>query len=483
MFEPEQTRGAFKHSAVECKSPVARVLTESSLDLEPPAEEFTEVVAFTEEQSESEQGRVSEDDPHDLAAPLGTIEEESELELERAIPDLDDPEVLTVTNKSGQRVKIRKGFSGARIVDLENRVDENELPIDSAHYHIPSTIVNEYDPHLATLTSHRGHKVRVKRNFQGARILDLENKVCAPHADLIGRTILEEGEFAFHSACPDPEDPEAVMVTHNPTGEHVKVRKTFHNAQVIDHLGNPVPSVPGIDRNKFDISRTVVDKEDVHIATLRHRLTDAHVRVRRNFRGAKIVDLERKAEFPKLREERVSSPQLSGTELPQEHAGWVATHIEDSRMFEKRYLGTLRDPARERLANLGSIISHLEEEKREFQSGVDSDEEFGPSSNSALKMNQSISSIASGVARRKRKKKKHRGLEQPSGRIKGLESIYLQRLETHKKAPSRELQKPHLQEFFEAEWEDNDFSLEPPQRAQYGPIQHAGDEIAFGRRK
>ena len=46
---------------------------------------------------------------------------------------------------------------------------------------------------------------------------------------------------------------------HKPTGEDVKVKKTFHGAQVIDEYGDIIPGVPFIDKNDYDIPKTIVD--------------------------------------------------------------------------------------------------------------------------------------------------------------------------------------------------------------------------------
>lgn len=48
---------------------------------------------------------------------------------------------------------------------------------------------------LATLTSRQGANVRVRRNFKGARILDLEKKAVEPNSHLIGESVKNENDF------------------------------------------------------------------------------------------------------------------------------------------------------------------------------------------------------------------------------------------------------------------------------------------------
>jgi hypothetical protein len=99
-------------------------------------------------------------------------------------------------------------------VDLENKVVDQLPPIDDTHFDLTQTIIDEEDIGLATLVSHQGEKVKVRRNFMGARVIDLEAKVHNDNAYLIGQTVTDEEEYKFEQALPDPEDPEVVVVTH-----------------------------------------------------------------------------------------------------------------------------------------------------------------------------------------------------------------------------------------------------------------------------
>ena len=234
---------------------------------------------------------------------------------------------------------VRKSFNGARIVDLDNN-PLDAPPIDSRDYNIPATIVDEKDVRFATLTAKTGKKVRVKRNFKGARIVDLERKAVHPGARLVGEVIRDEGDLHLRKARPDPQDPESIVVQHNPTGEQVRVTKSFHEAMVVDANGNAIPGVASIDRNNFDIPKTVVDQEDVHLATLMHKYTQARVRVRRNFIGARITDLESKAR---------AEPEPSEPEPPRVRRGWVEPPVRKEL-----------SPSRERLSGLADVINELE---------------------------------------------------------------------------------------------------------------------------
>jgi hypothetical protein len=260
---------------------------------------------------------------------LGTIEEEAEFDFERAIKDSDDPEVVTVPNlESGERFRLKKDFHGARIVDLENKVVESIPPIETSRYELPLTIVDEEDVHYATLTTHSGESVRVKRDFKGARIIDLEKRTSHPQAYLIGQSVQREEDFQFHNAVPDPDDPEVVVVMHNETGVDVRVRKNFNGARLVDPQGNVLQDKPPINRNDYDINSTEVEPEDVHLATLKHKTTAMRVRVRRDFRGAKIIELEKKSTGAAMRslyhdKSEPESPEFSQISLSQDDS-WRA---------------------------------------------------------------------------------------------------------------------------------------------------------------
>lgn len=99
---------------------------------------------------------------------------------------------------------IRKGFKGAKIIDLENKVQNNLPPIHSTReFDMSKTIIDEENVHLATLTTNKGDKIRVKRDFKGARILKLEEKARFNNAHLIGQTVNSEDDFQFQNAYPD----------------------------------------------------------------------------------------------------------------------------------------------------------------------------------------------------------------------------------------------------------------------------------------
>eukprot|EP00358_Blepharisma_japonicum_P004831 CAMPEP_0202942360 /NCGR_PEP_ID=MMETSP1395-20130829/2529_1 /ASSEMBLY_ACC=CAM_ASM_000871 /TAXON_ID=5961 /ORGANISM="Blepharisma japonicum, Strain Stock R1072" /LENGTH=703 /DNA_ID=CAMNT_0049638501 /DNA_START=542 /DNA_END=2650 /DNA_ORIENTATION=- len=562
----EDTKGEFEKSKKEYKIPVYRPTEQNyvPLNFNPRTEEWTELVAYTERGSEPEETEPNLEDqeilieeekvPETMAPPptpppppespskspnhYGTIEAEQELDFDKAFADSNDPEIVSVPHKpTGGRVRVRKDFKGARIVDLENKVIDSAPPIDPAKYDIPKTIVDENDVRYATLVTHSGEKVRVHRNFRGARIVDLEKKVNHPHAYLIGQSVKNESDFQFNNAYPDPEDPEVVVVMHNETGEDVKVRKTFHGAAMVDEHGNLIPNQPLIDRNDYDIGKTIVDKEDVHIATLSHKKTNARVKVRRDFRGAKIIDLERKAELPIGRHNIFSknepeplSPNGSDLDFKILDRGWMSPAHPDESSFDysrkpPRPQRTLNfggpreeNPERKNLETLAEIIQ--QEEKKgsrsdrkiftnDYKNQIESEgdepsfDSFGnefmmPISHNLdleypippdydftnpgmLEMNESVSSINSRNPRRRRRfKKKQQG--PVSSRMRQMEEIYLQRLEPGPRREPRPMFKEDIDEPEFEQWDRPDSGIERA-RGSERTLSSAGDEIVRGARR
>ena len=570
--EEPPRRGELFYSSIEYKIPMFKMEKQpfTPLNLDPRTEEFTEIIAFTEEDSEesmlaeeeeikaelkfeekkqeesnnkevsfsSESFHPEEQEPNmedleiiqdmestikhdsDSSEHLGTIEEENELELEKAIADVSNPEIVSVPHvETGRRVKIQKNFKGAKIVDLENKIIEKMAPINEENFDLPRTIVDEGDVRYATLTSKKGEKVRVKRNFKGARILDLEKRVANPNSFLIGKSVESEQEFQFQAAYPDPEDPEMVVVTHRETGEDVKVRKTFQDACVIDERGRPIPQAMPIDRLDYDIPKTIVDKEDVHIATLSHKVTSARVRVRRDFKGAKIVDLEKKTEaLPPARrknthltEDEVEksepeplSPDLSDLEFipfpEDEQDDWEIPRAKKAPQRPKMSAG------RERLADLAKIISEESKGIRMPQQdpydfpGIDSDEDFdympepeiphyrdldedfdteiNSRAESILEDSESYGNLR-GFGRKKNKKKPAKKFRPADAfRMKGLEEIYLERQGIKKKPGKNRFADDILEPDMEIDDFPQDFGYES---YRAGPLDRAGEEIVRGR--
>ena len=593
---PEEPK-EFETSITEYKDMISRPFAQVyvPLDIEPKTEEFTEIVAFTEEDERisdeeiiqevaNEENKVEEFDiEHEVEDPkqsrtnllqeepsqkslyndsgskspekelsqispeliqedikdgdkdLGLVNEEKDIDLDKAIADSKDPELITVINKqTGERITIRKGFKGARIVDLENKVIENIAPIDTNKYEVSRTIVDDTDVRFATMTGKGGEKVRVKRSFKGARIVDLEKKVAHPHSFLIGQNVKNEADFQFSNAYPDPDDPEVVVVMHNETGEDVKIRKTFHGAQVVDEAGDPVPDLPGIDRNDYDIPKTIVDKEDVHIATLKHKITHAKVKVRRNFRGAKIVDLERKVDLPlkglarilsensENSEPEPLSQEISQHELMNNELGWITPSYPKKSSPKQTKKNPLKPIAitpkndegydRRKLANLANLIDDLEEESKDWQQpepyrfiSESSDDEKSIGSirpqRKSLYHNVDLDTVyppefkqepyepeqfPSNEKRRPKKKKKKTKKPLPTDpqRMKGLEDIYLQRLEGKKKY-DRPSQMKYTNDgtFFEPEWERTDSAFDYRPTTTERALTNAAEEIINPRFK
>ena len=564
---PEEPK-EFEVSFTEYKDPVSRptTLKYSPIEIEHNIQEFTEVIAYTEEDEPSEEEKLptieeekiipveesklveefeveniaeppkmskenlleepssdSEDKPQ-ILKDLGSVSEEHEIDLDKALADPKDPELIKVFHKqSGQHVTIRKGFKGARIVDLENKIIESLPPVDPKKFESGKTVVDESDVRFATMTAKTGERVRVKRSFKGARIVDLEKKVNHPHAYLIGQAVNNENDFQFSNAYPDPDDPEVVVVMHNETGEDVKIRKTFQGAQIVDEAGEPIQNVPGIDRNDYDIPRAIVDKDDVHLATLKHRVTNQKVKVRRTFRGAKIIDLERKVEFPKALpvlseksdEPEPLSPSLSDNDILGGDMGWI-TPAEIKKKSPK--LSLKKPPLkpiavtpkvdetydRRKLANLANLIDDLEEESKDWQQpdayrfiSESSEEDLGfKPQRKNLYHNVDLDSVYAPefkddfepdefptIEKKKPRKKKKRTKKIPNAdpvRMKGLEDIYLQRLEGKKKALGPTPMKYTGEGGFEPEWERTDSAHD---FRFTGTLPSAGEEIINPRFK
>jgi hypothetical protein len=332
---------------------------------------------------------------------------------------------------------------------------------------------------------------------------------------LIGKSVENENEFQFPAAYPDPEDPEVVVVTHKETGEDVKVRKTFQDAYVVDDRGHRMPEAKPIDRNDYDIPKTIVDKDDVHLATLSHKFTKARVRVRRDFKGAKIVDLERKTDnlpSPKRKYTHVTeksepeplSPDLSDLEFipyPEEDYEMPSMPKPKAKLPPRPKLS----PGRERLADLAKIIS--EESKGMHSPSIkdypmpvmesDEDLDFMPEPevphyrdlddefdsefgvrDSMLDDSESVSNLR-GFGKKKRKKpKKFRPAD--AFRMKGLEEIYLER-QGVKKRPGMGKGK-FSEDILEPDMEIDDIASDIQFDGFRGPpLERAGEEIVRGR--
>lgn len=471
-IEEETTKyGEFFCEFKEIKTPLTRPLTLKFIPftVEQRTEEFTEIVAFTESDSEGS-SIVLEPDFQELSQytqqilltgsdeHLGTIMEEAELEFEKAIADVDEPDYVTVPHlETGRRVKLKKDFQGARIVDLENQVIENLPPVNTDLFDLVKTVVDESDVRFAVLTGKNGQKVRVKRNFKGARILDLEKRTTSPFSFLIGKSVHNEQEFKFETGYPDPEDPEIVVVIHKETGEGVKVRKTFQDALIIDDHGKIVPEALKIDRSEYDIPKTIIDSEDIHIATLSHKHTKAKVRVRRDFKGAKIVDLEKRSERDRgLQRSEFSIEEIESSE--PEHLSIDLSELEFPDTIQRsikkphRSPRPMISPGRQRLQELAKIIneeSKITDYVIKHSAGIDSsnefefnqepqiphyrdldeefDEEFKPVNESEFSEDFDFLEFDFGKANKRSDRKRSRKIEDPDDpRARQLGDVYLE---------------------------------------------------------
>lgn len=383
-------------------------------------------------------------------------------------------------------------------MDLENKVVEQLPPIDESHFDIQKTIIDEVDVGLATLVSHQGEKVKVRRHFSGARIVDLEAKIHNQNEHLVGQTIHSEDDFRFEQALPDPEDPEVVVVTHKETGEDVRVRKSFHGAYVIDKAGVKASREEPIDINDYDLSNAEIDKEDVRIALIPKKQTKERVRVKRGFRNAKIVDLENKNAFEPRSYYKRESPSIpdrvtSGPYRPEEKKSKRKRGRKNipkydiEEMFPDEEVNI--DPANKRLANLANIIELYENQSKGWNSDAEEEEEEAQYSANRTKSvgrkflkkpayantdlervygalpsdlgdegsDDSDVSIGSINSRPKKKAGKKKGRGIPAGpldhsRVRDLEGIYLQRLDVRPKPPTRggRPSAPERDRFFES---------------------------------
>lgn len=532
--------GELFSSNLEYKHPINRELVAKyiPINIEARTEEFTELIAFTEADSSESSSSDIEDlhisqatmpnnpstDPNSPSQPLGTIHEELELELEKAISDLNDPEVISVPHiEKGLRVKLKKDFKGARIVDLQDKVNETLEPVDDTFFDISKTIVDENDVRFATLTHKLGQKVRVKRNFKGARIVELEKRVNEPNAFLIGKSVENEHEFAFNCAYPDPHDPEVVVVVHKETGEGVKVRKSFQDSCVVDDGGIGLGKDKLVDRSDFEISMTVVDQDDVHLATLRHKLTQARVRVRRDFKGAKIVDLERKVDgliYPNSNQNQNPNPNsshqseksepepisadLSDLEFtPYYDLAFDMPTIPNSNSKSKPAPHTNLSPGRERLADLAKIISEESQNPQlhspeaviprlqsyknpDFLHQIqvphyrDLDNEFleFESQNDSLSESETFSPLTRISYAKPPKPKKFRPAD--AFKLKALEEIYLER-QGGKAKPALN-RKKFSEDILEPDMEIESIASDLQFNHWRGPaLERAGEEIVRGR--
>ncbi|CAG9326158.1 unnamed protein product [Blepharisma stoltei] len=205
---------------------------------------------------------------------LEIIPEESLLLLSDAEVDEYDPECIRVQHRpSGLKVLVKQEFKGGEV--------EDGTILDTSMYEIHE--IDEYDSHYAILRrTNSDTLIRVRRNFAGSRIVDVELRVGGRW--MIGRVVSKESDFDFANAFVDPQDPECVIATHNVTGFKFRILKVFNGSQRIDTENN-APEIIG----NYDPNYVMVDKDDVHYAWINYN--GQNIRAKRNFVGGMILDI------------------------------------------------------------------------------------------------------------------------------------------------------------------------------------------------
>jgi hypothetical protein len=134
----------------------------------------------------------------------------------------------------------------------------------------------------------------------------------------------------------------------------------------LDEHGNEDNQHSPVDQNDFDIPRTEVDDDDIHLATMSKKFTRERVRVKRKFKGAKIVDLEKRADIkppPYYHHRDLFEPERNPDDLSPSHAELRSpvANYDIGEMFPE---DDLIEPVEQRLANLAKIIDNYDQETK-----------------------------------------------------------------------------------------------------------------------
>jgi hypothetical protein len=103
-------------------------------------------------------------------------------------------------------------------------------------------------------------------------------------------TIPEESQLDITRAELDEYDPEAVKVSHIPSGADLVVKKTFVGGKVVDEDGNEIPERSPLRDSNYQLIR--VNPNNVHEGTLRRPDSDTELRVVRNFDDSVVMDVK-----------------------------------------------------------------------------------------------------------------------------------------------------------------------------------------------
>lgn len=313
----------------------------------------TELVAYTEDAEDSEEEPVEEILAKSrLELHLGTIENELELDWEKALVSSSNFEIITIPYKdTKQRLILKKSFNGCLILTEGNELgQEKRLNYDECN--LSMTIVNELDPHYAVFTTLDGTQLRVFRLFEGAKIIDIEDS-SHPCAYLIGSTVVSEEDFNFSHAVPDLTNPEIVIAFHYESGYDVRIRKPLHESVIVDNQGNEIDLV-----NVFSIDRDSIqiDPADIHYLSAFNLHTHQIIQIRRNFIGGKIIAFDRNV--------RSRGAKTYGTERtePEPNSPHSSMILHKPHTAGSNHRTRYRDPNLNfrRLNSLADVISGLE---------------------------------------------------------------------------------------------------------------------------
>lgn len=103
-------------------------------------------------------------------------------------------------------------------------------------------------------------------------------------------TIPEESQLDITHAELDEYDPEAVKVSHIPSGADLVIKKTFVGGKVVDEHGNEIPERSPLKDSNYQLIR--VNPNNVHEGTLRRPDSDTELRVVRNFDDSVVMDVK-----------------------------------------------------------------------------------------------------------------------------------------------------------------------------------------------
>jgi hypothetical protein len=215
---------------------------------------------------ESDKDSISEPN-YDLL--LTEIQQESEIELNTAEVDEDDPNKIKVKHVSTNNlVLVEHDSKEVQVLDDEgNRLENHDYNL--SEFEVET--VNKDNVKFATLRRMKRpyDRISVIREFKGARIVDLEMK--GEGGWLIGKTVRSEEDFDFSNAIVDSRNKDIVIVPHIKTGKLAKIQKAFtlSESQIMKDVE--------------------IDPEDVHLGRV-YRGNEEDVYVR-SFVGARIIGL------------------------------------------------------------------------------------------------------------------------------------------------------------------------------------------------